>query len=263
MRRIIPVAVPLFLLLLFCSCTNVQKLYDKGNFQAVVDNVARMKSPGQEDLLLQTKAYVNLGEVSKALESSLMYLLGYDGKDPQGRLYAVQVFLDTCTSDRIAVLVLDKDDGIDARIKLYRAYCNLGDSENAVRMMNILSSDMGSEEYITLILDSPVSDERILDAFLVWYENLKEYEQDVFLSLLCRFSSEVTLSETVAWKFLSLTDIMMGNEYFNSDNRLISTILKIKGNILDSLFDKVNARIYWTQAYNLNPDDEELGNKLK
>ena len=55
----------------------------------------------------------------------------------------------------------------------------------------------------------------------------------------------------------------MGSEYYNSDNKLISTVLKIKGNILDSLFDKVNARVYWTQAYNLNPDDEELRNKLK
>ena len=263
MKRLFPVAVPLFLLLLFCSCTNVQRLYDKGNYQAVVDNVARMKSPGQEDLLLQTKAYVKLGEESKALESALLYLLGYDGKDPQGRSYAVQILLDTCTSERIAVLVLDKDDGPEARIALYKAYCNLGDYENAVRIMNILSAEMESEEFIELILDTPISDERILEAFLAWSEELQVNEQDIFLSLLCRFSSEVTLSEPVAWKFLSLTDVLMGSEYYNSDNRLISTVLKIKGNILDSLFDKVNARIYWTQAYNLNPDDEELGNKLK
>ena len=263
MRKIIPVAVPLFLLILVCSCTNIGKLYDKGNYKAVIENVGKMKSPGQENLLLQTKAYVNLGEESKALESALMYLLGYDGKDPQGRSYAVQVFIDTCTSDRIAVLVLDKDDGINARIKLYRAYCNLGDYENAVRMMNILSSEMDPQEYMKLILDTPVSDERILEAFLSWHDKLKENEQDIFLSLLCRFSSEVTLSETVAWKFLSLTDVLMGSDYYNSDNKLISTVLKIKGNILDSLFDKVNARIYWTQAYNLNPDDEELRNKLK
>ena len=263
MRRIIPVAVPLFLLILLCSCTDIGKLYERGNYQAVIEKVEKMKSPGQEDLLLQTKAYVNLREESKALESSLMYLLGSDGKDPQGRYYAVQVFLDTCTSDRIAVLVLDKDDGLDARIRLYSAYCNLGDYENAVRMMNILSAEMSSQEYIKLILDTPISDERILEAFLVWYEKLEENEQDIFLTLLCRFSSEVTLSETAAWKFLSLTDVLMGSEYYNSDNKLISTVLKIKGNILDSLFDKVNARIYWTQAYNLNPDDEELANKLK
>ena len=263
MRRIIPVAVPLFLLILLCSCTNVQRLYDRGNYQAVVDSVARMKSPGQEDLLLQTKAYVNLGDKSKSLESALLYLLGYDGKEPQDRSYAVQILLDTCTSERIAVLVLDKDDGLEARITLYKAYCNLEDYENAVQIMNILSSEMNSEEYIRLILDTPISDERILEAFMAWYGKLQENEQEIFLVLLCRFSSEVTLSETVAWKFLSLTDVLMGSEYYNSDNKLISTVLKIKGNILDSLFDKVNARIYWTQAYNLNPDDEELASKLK
>ena len=66
MRKIIPVAVPLFLLILVCSCTNIGKLYDKGNYQAVIENVGKMKSPGQENLLLQTRAYVNLGEESKA-----------------------------------------------------------------------------------------------------------------------------------------------------------------------------------------------------
>ena len=42
MRRIRLVAIPLFLLSLVfvsTSCTNVQKLYDKGNYQAVVDKV--------------------------------------------------------------------------------------------------------------------------------------------------------------------------------------------------------------------------------
>ena len=263
MRKTIAFAVPLFLFLLVCSCTNVQRLYEKGNYQAVVDNVARKKSPDQNDLLLQTKSYVNLGKESNALESSLMFLLGYDGKDPQARSYAVQVFMETCTSERLAVLVLDKDDGIEARKRLFRACCNLGDYENAVQIMNLLSEEMDDASFINLILDIPVSDERILEAFYSWYEKITEDEQDEFLSLLCRFSSEVTISENVAWKFLSLTDVLMGNEYYNSDNRLISTVLKIKGNILDSLFDKVNARIYWTQAYNLNPDDEELGNKLK
>ena len=263
MRNTILVAVLLFLLLLVCSCTNVQRLYEKGKYKAVVDNVARMKSPDQDDLLLQTKSYVNLGEESQALESALMYLLGYDGKDPQGRSYTVQVFLDTCVSERIAVLVLDKDDGLEARKTLYRAYCNLGDYENAVQIMNMLSSDMDSVSFMNLILDTPVSDELILETFYAWYEKITEDELDEFLSLLCRFSSEVTISETEAWRFLSLTDILLGLEYYNSDNRLLSTLFKIKGNILDSLFDKVNARIYWTQAYNLNPDDEELRNKLK
>ena len=263
MRRSILIAVPLFILILICSCSNIQRLYDKGNYNAVIENVGKMNSPRQEDLLLQTKAYVNLGEEPKALESALMYLLAYDGKDEEGRAYAVQVFLDTCTSDRIAVLVLNKDDGFEARQTLYRAYRNLGDYENAVRIMNILATEMDSARFMALILDSPVSDERIFEAFLVWHENISEDEQDEFLSLLCRFSSEIQISENIAWKFLTLTDDLMGNEYYNSDNIRLSTVLKIKGNILDCLFDKVNARIYWAQAFNLNPDDEELGKKLQ
>lgn len=265
MRRSILIAVPLFVfsLLFLCSCTNVQKLYEKGNYNAVIDSVAKMRSPGSDDLLLQTKAYVNLGEEGKALESALLYLLADDGKDVQGRAFAVQVFLDTCTSDRIAVLVLNKEDGPDARRTLYKAYSNLGDYENAVRMMNLLSLEMDFEQYIRLILDSPVSDERIMEAFVSAYETIEENQLDVFLSLLSRFSSEVSISESVAWRFLSLTDTLVAYEACNTDNIRLSTVLKIKGNILESLFDKVNARIYWSQAFNLNPDDVELRNKLK
>lgn len=264
MRKTNLIIIPLFLfLVLFCSCTNIERLYEKGNYKAVVDTVSKKKTPGAEDLLLQTKAYVNLGEENKALESALLYLLSYEGKDEQGRAYAVRVFLDTNTSDRIAVLVLTKDDGLEARKALYRAYSNQGDYENAVQMMGILSAEMDTEQYIQLILDNPISDERILEAFMTWYDGIEETELDSFLSLVCRFSSEVTISEPVAWKFLSMTDKLVANEYYSSDNRKLSTVLKIKGNILESLFDKVNARSYWTQAYNLNPDDEELKNKIR
>ena len=264
MRNANLIIIPLLFLFLvvFCSCTNIERLYEKGNYKAVIDYVSRKKTPGADDLLLQTKAYVNLGEENKALESALLYLLSYDGKNEQGRAYAVRVFLDTNTSDRITVLVLTKDDGFEARKALYKAYSNLGDYGNAVQMMGILSSEMDTDQYIPMIIDNPISDERILEAFTAWYENIEEDELDNFLTLLCKFSSEVTISEPVAWSFLSLTDTLAANVYYSSDNIRLSTVFKIKGNILESLFDKVNARSYWTQAYNLNPDDEELKNKV-
>ena len=264
MRKSNLIIIPLlFFLVLVCSCTNIERLYEKGNYRAVVDNVSKKKSPGNDDLLLQTKAYVNLGEENKALESALLYLLSNDGKSEQGRAYAVQVFLDTNTSDWITALVLTKDDGLEARKALYRAYSNQGDYQNAVQMMGILSAEMDTGNYISMILDNPISDERILEAFMNWFDGIGDDELDIFLSLLNRFSSEVTISEPVAWKFLSMTDKLVANEYFSSDNKKMSTVLKIKGNILESLFDKVNARSYWTQAYNLNPEDEELKSKIK
>ena len=265
MRNANLIIIPLLFLslVLLCSCTNIERLYEKGNYKAVVDNVSKIKTPDADDLLLQTKAYVNLGEENKALESALLYLLSYDGKNEQGRAYAVQIFLDTNTSDRITVLILTKDDGLEARKALYRAYSNLGDFENAVQMMGILSSEMDTDQYIIMIIDNPISDERILGAFTTWYENIEEDELDNFLTLLCTFSSKVAISEPVAWSFLSLIDTLVANEYYVSDNIKLSTVLKIKGNILESLFDKVNARSYWIQAYNLNPDDEELKNKIK
>ena len=264
MRNRTLIIIPLFFFcLLLISCTNVQKLYDKGNYKAVTEYVSKKNSPSLDELLIQTKAYVNLGEEGKALESSLMYLLSYDGKDDQGRAFAVQVFLDTNTSDRIAVLVLNKDDGLEAMKTLYRAYCNIGDYGNAVQMLTDLSAEMDHIQYLSLLLDSPVSDEIILESFLSWYEGIEEGDLDSFLRLLCMFSSDVDLSETVAWKFLSFADVLMANDYYNADNLRLSAVLKIKGNILESLFDKVNARRYWSQAYNLNPEDEELRNKLQ
>lgn len=266
MRRLRLVAVPLFLFALIitlASCSNIQKLYDKGNYRQVVEKVEKMSSPSQSDLLLQARSFINLGQEEKALESVLIYLLSDDGKDPQGREFAVSIFLDTNTSDRIATMVLDADDGLRARMTLYRAYVNQGDYENAEIMLKKLSTELDFVQYVTLILEAPVSDERILDIFTAWYSGIEESELDSYLTLLSRFSSEVTITEAVAKKFLSLTDVLMMNEYYGSDNICLSTILKIKGNILESLFDKVNARIYWTQAYRLNPDDEELRKKIQ
>ena len=55
----------------------------------------------------------------------------------------------------------------------------------------------------------------------------------------------------------------MNDKYYTEDNTRLSCLLKIKGNILDKLYDKVNARIYWTQAYKLNPGDVQLKDKLQ
>ena len=133
MRRLRLVAVPLFLFALiitFASCSNIQKLYDKGNYRQVVEKVEKMSSPSQSDLLLQARSFINLGQEEKALESVLIYLLSDDGKDPQGREFAVSIFLDTNTSDRIATMVLDADDGLRARMtSLIRSFLTRSSKE--------------------------------------------------------------------------------------------------------------------------------------
>ena len=53
------------------------------------------------------------------------------------------------------------------------------------------------------------------------------------------------------------------DRYFTDNDLNLSVLLKIKGNVLEKPFDKVNARIYWTQALRLNPDDEELKGRLQ
>ncbi|MBO4716930.1 MAG: hypothetical protein J5599_03455, partial [Spirochaetales bacterium] len=103
----------------------------------------------------------------------------------------------------------------------------------------------------------------ILDSFISWYSTIDEQELDSFLSLLSRFSNDTQMGEDTAKRFLALTDVLMGDTYFTDNDLNLSVLLKIKGNILEKLFDKVNARIYWTQALRLNPDDEELKGRLQ
>ena len=103
----------------------------------------------------------------------------------------------------------------------------------------------------------------IIDMFSAWYGAITDKDKDSFLILLNRFSSEVSIPENEAKRLLSLTDLIMTDQYYTRDDIRLSCLLKIKGNILDMLFDKVNARIYWTQAYRLNPNDEQLKERLQ
>lgn len=262
-------AFSLFLLFLItafiaCSCSDIRSAYDKGNYSQVIAKVSRMKSPSQSDLILKSKSYFALGEGDKALESLLLYLMSDEsGQTAEDRSYAVDAFLSLDPADSLVLMTLHPEDGVEAQKALYLAYSRIGDTANAASMLESLSGYLDFTSYVSLMLSAPADADSLLETFAAWYTTIENQELDSYLSLLCRFSSEINMGEMTAKKLLSLTDILMGNAYYTEDEMNLSVLLKIKGNILDKLYDKVNARIYWTQAYRLNPEDEELKGRLQ
>ena len=257
-------AFSLFLLLLLViltasSCSDVRSAYDKGNYRQVVTRISRMKNPSQSDLILKAKSYFALGEGNKALEALLLYLFSDEStQTPEDRSYAVGAFLSLVPSDSLVIMVLKPEDGYEAQKALYGAYSRTDDTASARNVLAYLSEHLDFPSYVNLMFSAPSDPDFMLETFATWYSSIDDSELDTYLSLLCRFSSEVAMGEGTAKKFLSLTDILMNNPHYTENNKNLSVLLKIKGNILDKLYDKVNARIYWTQAYRLNPDDEEL-----
>ena len=250
--------------LIICSCSNAQKAYDSGNYTLAVSKLSKIKDPTPAELILKARSYLALGEGHKALESLFLYLMSDpSAQNPEDRSYAVTYFISLNNSDNLTIMAVQPEDGPDAMVALYRAYARLGDTENAKAMLNLLSNYLDFKAYITLMMSAPVESIFILDSFISWYSTIDAKELDSFLSLLSKFSNDTQMGEDTAKRFLALTDVLMGDTYFTDNDLNLSVLLKIKGNILEKLYDKVNARIYWTQALRLNPNDEELKGRLQ
>lgn len=260
-------AFPLFLLLLvsviLVSCSNPQQNFDKGRYEETIKQVDHIKSPTADDLLLKARSYIALGQDERALESLFLYLSLDDGSNPENRELAVSHFLELNRYDSLTVMVLLPTDGLEALKALYVAYSRRGEYDKASEILTILSRSMDFNEYVSLMLSAPHDIGYIIDIFTAWYGSISADDKDNYLSLLLRFSSEINIPENEAKRLLSLTDLLMNDKYYTEDNTRLSCLLKIKGNILDKLYDKVNARIYWTQAYKLNPGDVQLKDKLQ
>ena len=250
--------------LLLCSCSDVRSAYDKGNYRAVINRLSKVKDPSQTELILKARSYYALGEKEKALASLFLYLMTDPStQSAEDRSFAVAGFLELNTSDNLVLMALSTDDGVDAQKALYRAYGNAGDTQRAREMLSYLSGKLDFPSYMETLLSAPTDPEYILDTFAAWYATIEESELDAYLGLLNVFSRDVSMDEATAKKCLSLTDVMMANSFYTSDAGRLSVLYKTKGNILEKLYDKVNARIYWTQALRLNPDDGELKGRLQ
>ena len=260
-------AFPLFVLILSCilliSCSNPQQNYDKGRYEETIKQIDRKKNPTSDELLLKAKSYIAINQDEKALESLFLYLSLNEDPTSEDRSFAVEHFIALNKSSRLSAMVLLPSDGTEAQKALYVAYSRLGEKEKASEILNLLSRTLDFNEYVSLMLTAPHDIGYIIDIFTAWYGSITEGDKDSYLNLLTRFSTEINIPENEAKRFLSLTDLLMSDPYYTENDVRLSCLLKIKGNILDMLYDRVNARIYWTQAYKLNPDDLQLRDKLK
>ncbi len=260
-------AVPFFLvlacLLTLSSCSNAQTLYSKGHYQAAINKINRTANPTVDDHLLKARSYVAMGSGDKAMESLLLYLLLAENPSAQDRAFTVSNFIKYNVSDRLSTLVLAPTDGLEAQKVLYRAHVALSERDDARSILASLSRQLDARQCMDLMFENPVDADYMLASLTSWYSSIDESEKTDFLQFVGRFSSEIQMSEAVAKQFLSLTDILMEDPFFTEDDIRLSVLLKTKGNILEKLYDKVNARIYWSQAYRLNPDDPELAKRMQ
>ena len=262
-RPAFPLIVLLISCILFISCSNPQQNFDKGRYEETIKQIDRKKNPTSDELLLKAKSYISINQDEKALESLFIYLSMDEDPTSENRAYAVEHFIALNKSDRLTVMVLLPTDGLDAQKALYVAYSRLGEKDKASEILSMLSRVLDFNEYVSLMLSAPHDIAYVIDIFTAWYGTITESDKDSYLNLLSRFSSEINIPENEAKRFLPLTDLLMSDSYYTDDDIRLSCLLKIKGNILDMLYDRVNARIYWTQAYKLNPDDIQLRDKLK
>ena len=254
----------LTVIILSCSCSDVRKAYDKGNYRAVVSRLSAKRELSQSELILKARSYFALGEDEKALESVFLYLVSDPStQNAADRSFAVSAFISLNTSDSLVLMTLTADDGAAAQQALYRAYSRAGDTQRAREMLTYLSGQLDFPAYMDTMLSAPTDPAYILETFAAWYTTVDEDELDAYLDLLNRLSRDVSMDEATAKKCLALTDVLMGNAYYTASSACLSVLYKTKGNILEKLYDKVNARIYWTQALKLNPDDEELKGRLQ
>ncbi|MCF0261885.1 MAG: hypothetical protein HUK23_03115, partial [Sphaerochaetaceae bacterium] len=215
-----------------------------------------------DSYIIKAKSLIALGKENQALESLTTYLLLEEQPNPEDRAFAVSYFLKLNTSDKLTLMILKNTDGVDALIALYKSNINESKYSNAEEIISLLSTTLDIKEYINLVINYPISSDNILPVFVSWYGSLKVEDRDLFLYYLNEYS-KLSMTEVIAKQSLTLSDQLLDNSYYSSNDKLLSTVLKIKGNILEELYDKVNARIYWNQALKLNPEDNELRNKLK
>lgn len=261
-QKAVPLLFFLILTLLLVSCSNAQQLFDKGQYKRAIAKVNAQENPSSEDLLIKARSYIELGEHDHALESLFLFLAMDESRNASERAFAVKHFIELNKSDKLTVLVLTKTDGIEAQKSLYKAYSRMGDFENAKEILSSLSATLDFVSFISLIFEAPVDSSYILDLLYGWYGSLQDTDRGIFLQDL-ELLTKLDMGESVAKRALALTDVLMENDYYITDDLRLSLLFKIKGNILEKLFDKVNARIYWSQAYKLNPEDNELRNRLQ
>lgn len=244
----------ILLLFLFCSCNKTESYYHTGRYEQVLKSLEDKTVLSKSDYLYKIKALIKLGKKNESKESVLLYLLMATDKDE--REFATDLFVDLNFSDTLNVLLLRPDDGLKARITLYKSFVLTEDYESALQMLDYLSEDLSFSEFSTLIVNYPASAEYNLTIFNAWYDNITDFDYDVFSSLLLKFSSSEILNENSAKELVNLSERIIKNGL--NDNLILSRFYQISGNALVILHDSYNSMLYYKESLKYNPDNQEL-----
>ena len=266
-RRSLFLVLLVFLATVFLvSCSDANKSYEQGKFSDAIKILDSKANPSAGDFLLKAKCYLSLGSqyYDAALKNITLYLLLCSDSDTS-RTEAVTYFLQLNSSDSLTIFILEPSDGLEAQIALFKAYCNLGQGyeDEALAMIEKIEEQVSSMSLLELLVNYGSSLDYTAQAFTLCLEELTDENKAEYLNLLCNYSESSGLGESQAHSCLAITDVLINDTFYNSDNLLLSELLKTKGNILDKLYDRINARVYWNQAYRLNPNDETLKEKLQ
>ncbi len=180
------------------------------------------------------------------------------------REFASNLFIDLRFSDVLNVLLLRPSDGIKAQITLYKSYASMGDYDRAKGILSdYLSTNLSVEEFITLIVNYPVEPDYVVAFLTAWLPNLSIEQKALYLDLLQSFSEYENLTEHSVLEGVDITDKMLLDGYYTSENSRHSAIYKIRARFLTRIFDNQDADICYRKAYSLNPEDPQLKEMFK
>ena len=243
------------------SCSDATKSFEQGDYQAALTALENESNLEANDYWLKARCYMALGDQDAALKNTLIFLL-LDPNDSQ-RALAVDYFTQLNTYSTLSMMVLNENDGLQAQIALFKAYCEFGKDDEALSMIEKIEEQTSSMSILQLLVKYGNSLEYTSEAFTLCLEELTDENKEEYLDLLCQYSQSSGMGESQARECLAVTDVLMNDSFYNQDNIILSKLLKTKGNILEKLYDRINARVYWNQAYKLNPNDETLKDKLQ
>ena len=243
------------------SCSDANKSFEQGDYQGALKALENKSNLEASDYWLKARCYKTLGQDDAALKNTFIFLL-LAPSDSQ-RSLAVDYFTQLNTYSSLSVLVLKPEDGLQAQIALFKAYCQLKKYDEAQEMIEEIEEQTSSMAILQLLVNYGDNLEYTAQAFTLCLEELTDENKVQYLDLLCQYSQSTGMGEAQAHQCLAVTDVLMNDSFYNQDNLRLSELLKTKGNILEKLYDRINARVYWNQAYRLNPNDETLKDKLQ
>lgn len=259
--KFITILLLFFISITLISCNNAQAMFDKGSYEEALFALNSKRVLSKNNHLLKIKTLVNLGRSSEARESTLLYLLMADSGDE--RTLPVQLFTELGYSDALNILILKPSDGVKAQTVLFKSYFNMGQYENAFNLLNdYMSSGLSISQYLRILIDYPCNIPFTFEIFDSWYDLLTTEEIDEYLSLFSEFV-KLNISEETASECLQLISSMENNEMFNSNNKILSEVYKIKSDICYILHDYFNGNLYYQQFLKLRPGNSTFKQKIK